>query len=171
MLKELFLCKDYLVSDEGYVLGKNGKRLKPSLNHKGYQIINIMVDGHRKGLSVHTAVMMTFRPHEKLDDTYQVNHIDGNKTNNHIENLEWVTQSENIKHSVMVLGNNVGISNGNSRGIIGRCKSDNSIIEFDTLIDGGKHFNPHKPRVGQNNICRALNGMRKSAYGYVWEYK
>ena len=171
MLKELFLCKDYLVSDEGYVLGKNGKRLKPSLNHKGYQIINIMVDGHRKGLSVHTAIMMTFRPYEKLDDTYQVNHIDGNKTNNHIENLEWVTQSENMKHSVMVLGNNVGINNGSSRGIIGRCKSDNSIIEFDTLIDGGKHFNPRKPRVGQNNICRALNGMRKSAYGYVWEYK
>ena len=42
MLKELFLCKDYLVSDEGYVLGKNGKRLKPSLNHNGYQIINII---------------------------------------------------------------------------------------------------------------------------------
>ena len=170
MLKELFLCKDYLVSNEGYVLGKNGKRLKPSLNHNGYQIINIMVDGHRKGLSIHTAVMMTFCPEGKVDDTYQVNHIDGNKQNNKLSNLEWVTPKENARHSVDVLGNRLGANNVNAKGVIGRHKKTRDVIKFDSIIDGGKYFNPNNPRCGQQTIYKALSGYLKSAYGYIWEY-
>ena len=170
MLKELFLCKDYLVSDEGYVLGKNGHKLKPSLNHKGYEIINVMVNGKRVGLAVHTAVMMSFCGNSKLDETYQVNHIDGNKRNNCLENLEWVTPSQNIQHSIDVLGNNVGANNGNAKSVIGtNVKNGNNII-FSTLIEAGAYFYPQCPRYGQNNIYRALSGLRKTAYGYKWKY-
>jgi hypothetical protein len=171
VLKELFLCKDYLVSDEGYVLGKSGKKLKPSINPRGYQIINISDNGHVKGLSVHTAVMMTFNPDGKLDESYQVNHIDGNKLNNNIENLEWVTPKENMRHSVDVLGNNLRANNYHARSIYGINKKDKSIIEFDTLIDAGEYFNPDNAHSGQNTIWRALSGRKKSAYGYIWYYK
>jgi hypothetical protein len=171
VLKELFLCKDYLVSDEGYVLSKSGKRLKPSTNPHGYQIINISDNGHTKGLSVHTAVMMAFNPDGKLDESYQINHIDGNKLNNHIDNLEWVTPKENMRHSVDVLGTNLRTNNGNAKSIYGVNKKDKSVIEFNTLIDAGEYFNPNNSRFGQNSIWRALSGRRKSAYGYIWYYK
>lgn len=170
MFRPLYLCEDYLVCDEGYVLGKNGKKLKPSLNHSGYEIINIMVNGERTGLSVHTAVMMSFCGEGRLDETYQVNHIDGNKQNNHISNLEWVTPQENVQHSVNVLGNNCGTNNANTKGILGVHKKTNNQLRFDTLIDAGRYFNPSNSRYGQTNIWKALSGKYKSAYGYVWSY-
>lgn len=104
MLKPLYLCSDYIVSDEGYVISKlKHTPLKPSINHKGYHMINVMVDGKRIGLGIHSAVACTF-----LGDHYpeglQVNHKDGNKLNNKLENLEWVTPKENMKHAIEVLG-------------------------------------------------------------------
>lgn len=170
MLKKLYLCEDYLVSDEGYVLGKNGQPLKPSINPHGYSIINISINGVPKGLSVHRAIMMTFCPEGKMNDTYQVNHIDGNKQNNKLSNLEWVTPTENARHSVDVLGNRLGANNVNAKGVIGRHKKTGDIIKFDSMIDGGRYFNPNNPRCGQTTIYKALSGYLKSAYGYTWEY-
>jgi hypothetical protein len=115
--------------------------------------------------------MMTFNPDGKLDESYQVNHIDGNKLNNHIDNLEWVTPKENMRHSVDILGTNLRTNNGNAKGIYGVNKKDKSVVEFNTLIDAGEYFHPDNPRFGQNSICRALSGRRKSAYGYIWYYK
>lgn len=170
MLKPLFLCEDYLVSDEGYILSKRGRKLKPSINHKGYKIVNLMIDGKRKGMAVHTAIMMTFKPHEKINDSFQVNHIDGDKENNHIDNLEWVTPKQNMRHSVDILRNNVGENHRNAKAIRGTHKKNGVVIEFATLIDGGRFFNHKNPRYGQNNIHKALSGRRNSAYGYIWEY-
>ena len=170
MLKKLFLCEDYLVSDEGYVLGKDGRKLRPSLNHNGYEVINVSIDGKTKGIAVHRAIMMSFCPEGKLDDTYQVNHIDGNKRNNHIDNLEWVTPRQNMRHSIDVLGNNRGALNGKSRSVVGVNIKDGSYVQFDSLIDAGAHFNTKNPRRGEQSIYRALRGFRKTAYGYVWHY-
>lgn len=170
MLKKLYLCEDYLVSDEGYVLGKHGRPLKSSINPHGYSIINISINGVAKGLSVHRAIMMTFCPEGKVDDTYQVNHIDGNKQNNKLSNLEWVTPKENARHSVDVLGNRLGANNVNAKSVIGRHKKTGDVIKFDSIIDGGKYFNSNNPRCGQQTIYKALSGYLKSAYGYTWEY-
>ena len=47
MFKPSFLSDEYLVCDKGYVLSKTGKPLKPSINHHGYQIVNLMINGIR----------------------------------------------------------------------------------------------------------------------------
>ena len=101
MRKKLFVCDDYEVDSNGVVYSKRGKPLKPSINHSGYQIINIMVNGRRVGLAVHTAVLSSFEP--KPFETAQINHKDGNKTNNRLENLEWCTAAENTHHAFTVL--------------------------------------------------------------------
>ena len=104
MLKPSFLSNEYLVSDEGYVLSKRNKPLKPSINPRGYYIVNLMINGKRKGVAVHTMVARTFCDGYKTGLT--VNHKDGNKLNNNAQNLEWVTIYENARHAIEVLGKN-----------------------------------------------------------------
>ena len=72
--------------------------MKPYLNTRnGYVYISVCKDNHAKSIWAHTIILKAFQP--KPSATSQVNHIDGDKTNNKIENLEWVTQSENMRHA------------------------------------------------------------------------
>ena len=100
---------EYQVSDMGRVKSlktKKGMILKPKKIWSGYMVICLCKGNVKKNHSVHSLVMTTFvsaRPENCV-----VNHIDGNKANNHLSNLEWVSQVENIRHSHYVLGNPFG---------------------------------------------------------------
>lgn len=75
-----------------------GSVLKLGFNAKGYRQVDLSKDGTRQKYAVHRIVAFAFisqPPTEK----HQVNHIDGNKVNNHISNLEWVTASYNMAHA------------------------------------------------------------------------
>lgn len=88
----------YYVNEEGQVLGKSGKILKHCLNEiTGYLHVGVIINGKMRTKTIHRLVAETFS--HQPSDKHEVNHIDGNKHNNHISNLEWVTRSENIKHA------------------------------------------------------------------------
>lgn len=91
---------NYLVSNTGKVYSvKYKKCLSTTPNHRGYLRVGIYLpDGTVKRLSVHAMVLETFVG-EKPSKEYQVDHIDGDKTNNDLSNLEWVTPSENISRA------------------------------------------------------------------------
>jgi hypothetical protein len=74
--------------------------LKLFLGDRGYYRKTLLIKGTliRKNYSVHRLVAMAFIPNH--NGKPNVNHIDGNKLNNRVENLEWVTQSENLQHAV-----------------------------------------------------------------------
>ena len=110
---KLFCSDEYSVDDLGNVYSKKGKILKSSLNPRGYCMVVIMIDGKRKGISVHKAVLKSFVP--QPSDKHQVNHKDGNKQNNNLSNLEWCTAKENTQHSLHVL-NNINKLRGNTHG-------------------------------------------------------
>lgn len=71
--------------------------MHPSVNEKGYLSVEFIKDGKRKRFKVHRLVAMEFIPNP-LNRT-EINHIDGNKSNNSVENLEWSTRSDNLKHA------------------------------------------------------------------------
>ena len=88
----------YSVTQDGRIWSHiNGKWLKPGDSGTGYKFVILYKDGIKTKCPVHRLVAKTFsdNPEGKL----QVNHIDGDKTNNHINNLEWVNQSENNQHA------------------------------------------------------------------------
>lgn len=100
---KLYCCNEYSVDDLGNVYSKSGNILKSSINHRGYLMINLMINGKRKGLAVHKAVLNSFI--EPPFKNAQVNHIDGNKQNNCLSNLEWCSPKENTQHSLYILNN------------------------------------------------------------------
>ncbi|ATC61752.1 NUMOD4 motif-containing HNH endonuclease [Pseudolactococcus raffinolactis] len=71
--------------------------LSPSKSPNGYRHITFCVNGIKKTKSIHRIVAEAFLPNHS--DKPEVNHIDGNKENNHVENLEWCTASDNQRHA------------------------------------------------------------------------
>jgi hypothetical protein len=88
----------YSVNKQGDILNNDTKKqLKPTKFSNGYMFVTLCDEnGHHKN-SVHRLVAKAFVDNPKGYD--YVNHIDGNKSNNKAENLEWCTQSENMKHA------------------------------------------------------------------------
>jgi hypothetical protein len=97
-LKGVVECGDnYEVSNYGNVRNVITKKLlKPRLK-RGYLQVVLYLDGRRKNYNIHRLVALAFMPNK--DRSLQVNHKDGNKQNNKLANLEWVTVSENLKHA------------------------------------------------------------------------
>ena len=89
--------------EEGGLKRNPAKQLKAGKSKNGYLTVSFSVDSVKSNHSVHRLVARAFIPNES--NKPQVNHKDGNKHNNHIDNLEWVTVSENGLHAYRVLGN------------------------------------------------------------------
>lgn len=109
--KEIEGFSNYMISSEGRVKSAFGTIRKFTTTKKGYLKIGLIGDDKvRKKLSVHRLVAQAFILN--TDSKPQVNHIDCNKSNNNVSNLEWCTNSENQKHAFKHgLQNNKGVNN------------------------------------------------------------
>lgn len=75
-----------------------GRWLTQRLNPKGYKTVNLQVDGGRRTQLVHRLIALAFIPNPL--QLPQINHRDGIKQHNEVENLEWCTGSENVRHAL-----------------------------------------------------------------------
>lgn len=87
----------YEVSNLGNVRNANGKLRKPFLIHQGYLIIDLFRNYKRTHARVNRLVAEAFIPNP--ENKTEVNHKNGNKTDNRVENLEWTSKSENMIHA------------------------------------------------------------------------
>ena len=90
----------YIITDQDQIINTNTKNhLKLTTDQSGYKMVSLMkTGGGTTYLPFHRLKMMAFRPVVNMENL-QVNHIDGDKSNNDFSNLEWVTPKENIHHA------------------------------------------------------------------------
>lgn len=135
----------------------------------GYLGVNLSNNGSVKKMKIHRLVAMAFisNPENKKC----VNHIDGNKQNNHIENLEWVTYKENSVHA-----SNIGLSSTYWSGKGGKGYFANmKINQYDLNMNFIKTHDSAtlaSKEVGIDKSCiiRAANGKIKQSKGFRWKY-
>lgn len=146
---------DYECSDLGRIKNKTtNKILKGTISNKGYIMVHIK---NKKNISVHRLIAEAFI--DNPENKPFINHIDGNKTNNNINNLEWCTHLENVRHMINTLHKNPG--GRNKRSI--RCVETNTV--FESAVQAEKEMN-----IFNGTIIQCCNGKRKSTHGYHFEY-
>lgn len=90
--------KGYTIYEDGRILGVKGTLLKPGLSGNGYYTVAICYEGVKKSVPIHRLIAESFIPNP--ENKKYVNHINSIRTDNRIENLEWVTPTENAIHMV-----------------------------------------------------------------------
>lgn len=149
----------YKVSNDGRVWSiKSNKEMKIQDN-KGYSIVCLRKDGKKKNCRVHRLVAQAFIPNP--EDKPQVNHIDEDRSNNHVTNLEWATASENINHGTRNIKHaeklSVPINQYNMNGEF--IKSFTSY----TAVEKELGFN-------RTNVRNCAYGKHKHSYGFIWKH-
>lgn len=143
--------------------------MKPFVSNSGYPTVIIRKHGQYKHLMIHRAVAIAFIANPEKKDF--VNHINGNKTDNSVENLEWVTRKENVAHAydtgLMTIEtlSKKGGEHGNAKKI-GQYSLDGTFIkQWNCVSDAAKSLAKFHGR-----IASCARGEFKSAYGYKWKY-
>ena len=139
----------YGITTEGEVWSyKNKKFLTPYTSGNGYLKVRLFKDNEEKQYYIHRLVTEAYLPNP--ENLPQVDHIDGNKTHNYLNNLQWITHKDNNRKS-------------KNKPILQYDLDGNFVREWECAADVG--------RVARVNIIYCLKGKTKSAYGFVWKYK
>jgi hypothetical protein len=138
-----FQDTEYFINEAGEI-ERGGKKLKPSIRN-GYFGVNLYINKKRISKSIHRIVAETFIPNP--DNKPQVNHINGIKTDNRIQNLEWVTPSENITHSFRN-----GLQKPSKGENHGRCKLNKEDIKYIR-----QNYIPYHKQFGTKGLSKKYN--------------
>lgn len=165
---ETVVNSNYIVSDSGRVRRNGSDKDCSTRDRKGYLSVDLYKDGKRVTRGVHRLVAEAFIPNP--ENKPEVNHKDGNKHNNSISNLEWVTKKENVRHAwdnglVKPSRSMLGRKNPNS----GRKGKPIRIIETGDIFESS--IACEKAIDGNNrHINDCLKGRQKTHRGYHFEY-
>lgn len=142
----------YKISNHGRIKSNKhynkNKILKPIIKNRRYQEISLTKNNKKKSVKIHRLVALHFILNP--DNKSQVNHKDGNKQNNHISNLEWVTASENMKHAYCNNLTKDSINKAiNKLKIKCRIYNDNFDKTFDSCNDASRYLNVYCSAITQ----------------------
>lgn len=144
----------------------SGKVLRANPNEFGYMVVGLHSKGKSKTWKVHRLVLMAFGPNAKAAEL-DVNHINGVKSDNRLENLEWTTRSENHIHRYKVLGQKhsmtgkFGKAHHRSMGVIGTFP-DGKVVCFESMMDAQRNG------FQASQISSCISGVRKTHKGATW---
>lgn len=144
------------------------------ISNKGYYYVAVSYKSKFKILTIHRLVAQAFIPNPFNKPC--VNHIDGNKLNNSLDNLEWVTYSENTKHAwENGLFSEEGLKKRGAKiGKASKLRCSKPIYQLDMNGNIIREFNSITDaylETGINNIGAVARGVRNKAGGYKWQFK
>ena len=157
----------YQISNLGNIryVGKT-KLIKQQINKDGYFIVSLRIGKTKKTYRVHRLVAQVFIPN--LLNKPQINHKDGIKTNNCVDNLEWVDAKENIEHAYKI-----GIYNPYQHSMamnkykkkVIKIKDGIIVAQYDSLSMASKQNN-----VSKQSIYSAIKNPNYTCIGFKWKY-
>jgi hypothetical protein len=168
-MTELFLTikdfPDYEINKVGIIRNKQKKKnLQPFLVNDYFKI-NLWNNNKSKSVYLHRILAITFIPNPL--NLPEVNHIDGNKHNNQINNLEWCTRKENIQHSY---NNNLQIplrsnTNPKSKSVLQFTLKNNFIKKWNSVMDIERELG-----IKSGAISNCCLGKSKTSGNFIWKY-
>ena len=150
---------DYSVSTEGEVRKDTINYILSQSSQQDYKFVGLIINGKQKRMRVHRMVALTFI--DNPDNKPYVNHINGNRSDNNVENLEWVTPSENTQHAV-----NTGLfKSGRTRAVIQYNLNGEQMATFESATEAARQTGG-----SQSKITMCCRRQRDSANDYQWRY-
>ena len=157
------------INKNGHIYYSKEKILKSTLTSHKYKVIGLYKNRKSKQAYIHRLIAEYFIPNP--ENKPHINHKNGIRHDNRIENLEWVTCYENNKHMKEVLKTayifppKYGKDNPKSRRILQFTKEGKFIKSYETLTEAERCTGAHHP-----NISKVALGKRNFAGGFVWKY-
>ena len=156
-------CERMIVHFRGGLRKLKEKIRKAAKDTDGYLVLDLYRNGKGKFHKVHRLVAISFL--ETQDGKNEVNHINGQKEDNNINNLEWCNSSENQLHAFRNGLKKPQINN--EKAVIMYSKEDRKfIMEFKSIAKASKHLN-----CKTGDIVSVLKGRQKSVRNHIFEYK
>jgi hypothetical protein len=155
--------EDYMISNLGRVSSKKGNAIAHTLmsptNMNGYKRIKLSKFGKSKTYLVHRLVLIAFIG---IDETKSfANHKNGNRSDNRLDNLEWVTAKENVKHGFDVLGRTMNFV----KPVTQYLENDSFVKDWTSIMEASKGLG-----LSHSSISQCCTQKRKSCGGYMWKY-
>lgn len=164
-------AEGYGVSEAGLVINfKTGNITKGCKSGRGYLHFAFQKNNVRTAYKVHKIVALLFI--ENPINYKEINHIDGDKHNNHVSNLEWCSRSHNVKHAF-----DAGLRNGSMLGRYGKSHNlSKSIFQFTkdgVFVKEWENAMEVQRETGfdDGSIGQCCKGVYKQSNGFVWKYK
>lgn len=157
---------DYSVSNYGRVIrtisrfGNSRIGILKFGKSEQYKSVCLSKKGKKTTQMIHRLVAKAFIPNP--NEYPVVNHIDGDKFNNHESNLEWCTVSQNTLHYYREIGGQIH----NKKPVVMLDSDRNAINEFDSITSAAKYIGG-----SVSNIYKCCNGEYRKSYGYAWRFK
>lgn len=158
--KEISEYPDIKISNTGKIYSKYSKRLqKITLNNEGYYVVNVrsLTRGRNSHL-LHRIIAQAFIPNS--NNLNCVNHIDGDKKNNKISNLEWVTKADNNRHAYKT-----GLAN-TEKAVIAKNIKTGEIIEFKSAREITRQLG-----IDYRQVSDTCYGKQHTCHGYEFDFK
>jgi hypothetical protein len=151
---------DYSVSDDGKVRNDITNKELKLRTQQGYKHVTIVVEGVPKSCRVHRLVAIAFIPN--VDNKPYVNHIDCNRSNNNVENLEWVTPAENSQKAAK---EGRWSNSSRLRAVTQYSLAGEKIRTFESATEAARQLNLH-----QGKITECCKGTRRRTGDFQWRY-
>ena len=149
------------VCKNGRVRHSNGKILKQYITKTGYNIVGLCKNGSSRIVSVHRLIMNTHNPNPNPELYTDINHIDEDKTNNRLSNLEWVTHKQNMNHGTI----KERLSKVRQKEVV-QLANDGTFVKKWNCISDAKDLIEYHIKTAQNLLY--MNGIVYDKY--IWMY-